>query len=796
MELYWKDWDWCQKLDNRDWAVGIEKRKTGAIPRPLSQPSELYLIQTEDDYQKLLKDIEAAEWFAFDTETSGLDFFSTTFRVAGLCFAFNAVQGWYLPMDHVSPDCGFSRGLLKHSKNQPQPFQLFNKDRVVKDLKALGFEDRGIVGHNLKYDLHVLHTIGIAHRGPCMDTMLTCQVEDPYRENGLKPRVAEFFGYEPEEMEWSGLSDGFCSTDPKKSFTYAAADPVNTLRLAYYLTERLDESIFNVCQVVEYPLIHKLVEIENFGVSLNTEQLQEFSVVLGPYIDQLDRDIRKLSGIDVNLSSYEERYNFLYRFLRVPCPNGIEPERQGATDDDALDGILVLANKLYELLRQERRVLVDYMDGRLGVLNVMNRIDELLIQCRTQRVPIPPGPITHAYCLDVLDTVDEVLHKLPGQMTMIRMIQSRAKLATLKNNFVCKLPDMRAEKDGLIHTEFRQILNSGRQAGKNPNLMQLPRDSEYEINLNGVLQKVNVDVRKTIVPPHGWKFVTADYDAMEMKMCAAVSGCPVLTAVVTGKDDEGKDLDAHIKTAELMGLLKGMSYAEAMRAKAQDGKKGGIKHPMHDFVVAERQRVKPIGFGLIYGTTEYGLSIQIGCSPAEALTLMDKYFGVFWGVRDWLHTTYEDAEQLGYADTALGRRRTIPEEAYTDSAKLHHYIRACGNHLIQGGCADMAKYCEIQVCDALANKRARFCNFIHDEMVIACPDVPEELCYAAAALEVGMQKNYLGVNFTATAEVKANMSKKTDNISGSIPGFGDPKYVEQVLQTLKKSRAEMLSLPW
>lgn len=713
-----------------------------------------------------------------------------------MCFAFDINEGYYLPLNHRSPDCAFAEGLFH--KRAKYPFNLFDQQRVTQDLINAGFESKPLIGHNIKFDLHVLRRMNIHHHGPVMDTLLVCQVEDPYRDNGLKGRVKEFFGYEPEEVDWTKQSDGFCSTDPRLSYTYAAADPLNTARLAHYVIERTrNTNTMLVCETVEFPLTPKLVEVEAFGVGLNTELLNKFSEEISPHMIELERLIRKYAKIDVNPASPEEKFNLLYRYLRVPYPADQEPDRKGATDDETLQAILAKIKELESGLSDCKKQLQAVRIGDLGVYELLENAALLMRKARFQSNASKYEAVTKERVQNAIAKIDEILADLPRKAAVVDMLMSWTKMQKLTTSFIDKLPEMRSDVDGRVHTEFKQILNSGRQAGKRPNLMQLPRDDQYVIAYPDRSQpNIEADVRRAILPPPGYKFVTADWDSMEMRMCAAISGCPVLMDVICGVDQNGKPYDPHIKTADMMGLLNGMTYLEAMKAKKEDGREGRPLHPKHLFVVDQRQKVKPIGFGLIYGITKWGLAVGLKCSPDEAQELMDKYFGVYTGVHAWLLGIYETAQDLGYSDTALGRRRLIPDEAFTDDQKLQHYLRACGNHQIQGGCADIAKFCEVQIIDALKGHDAFFCNFIHDEMILAVRDTPEELAYAGAVLESCMQKVWRGVVFSATAEVKENLSKKALDLRSSITEFGNPRFFERVSQTLGLSLDELKSVPW
>jgi len=786
MTLYWKDWDWNNILTNPNWANGIKLHKDGRVELPLKKPQNLYLIQTEAGKQQLLDKIKKASWVGFDAETNGLMIFNKEFKIAGLCFAFDQHSGYYIPFNHKSPDCKFADGLFK--KVAKYPFNLFDQQEFAEDLKQIGFQDKPLIGHNIKFDLHVLRRMGLKQKGPIFDTLLLSQVEDSYRNNGLKDRIRDTFGYQPEEMDWGAIEDRFCGTDPRISYTYAAADPVNTVRLAYYMVNNQKDSSLKVAQAVEFPLTPKLVDIESFGIVINTELVEEYSNSLAPHMNELARLIRKYIKLDVNPASSEEKFNLIYKFIRTPYPAYKEPDRKGGTDDETLLNILEnILEVQSELTKAQDEIKHGLSVDKVTRAQVDNARDWLV----KSRVLTTSYDIYNRDGINnILNLIDEQLKELPIKYKILEMLISWGKMQKLKTAFVDKLPLVRSDIDLRLHTEFRQILNSGRQAGKNPNLMQLPRDSEYLVAYpDRDRPTIIADVRKALVPPPGYKFVCSDWDSMEMKMCAAISGCPALTEVVNGLDEDGKPYDIHLKTAIMMGLTN-IKYEDAIRAYKDKAR------PKHGEISEVRQNAKPVGFGTIYGISKWGLAILLKCSIERAEELIRLYFEAMYGVKAWMDSGSELAKKQGYLETALGRRRYIPAEAFEDQNDLNYYIRALLNHEIQGGCADMAKLCEVQVMDACAGKDIHLCNFIHDELILAVKDDPGTLTYAGAILEACMQKKWRGIDFTAQAEVKENLSKSAPDLSGSIEGFGNKKTYELVLQSLDLTLDELQSLSW
>src|SRR5690606_10964085 len=115
---------------------------------------------------------------------------------------------------------------------------------------------------------------------------------------------------------------------------------------------------------------------------------------------------------------------------------------------------------------------------------------------------------------------DSGVKELETKKRVIKLVSLYSKLSKLHTSFVKKLPKNLSDIDDKLHTEFKQVLRSGRMAGKNPNLMQLPRDDKYELELleeskNYIpkpkitergLYQVDIDIRRSVEAPEGYIF--------------------------------------------------------------------------------------------------------------------------------------------------------------------------------------------------------------------------------------------------------------------------------------------------
>jgi DNA polymerase-1 len=126
-----------------------------------------------------------------------------------------------------------------------------------------------------------------------------------------------------------------------------------------------------------------------------------------------------------------------------------------------------------------------------------------------------------------------------------------------------------------------------------------------------------------------------------------------------------------------------------------------------------------MNFGLAYGLSAYGLSQQLQITPAEARELMEEYFGIFGGVRDYLQQVVATARKEGYTETMLGRRRYLPDLTSDNRQRREMAERMALNAPIQGSAADIIKVAMLRVDAAVrtAGLRSRMLLQVHDELV-------------------------------------------------------------------------------
>jgi DNA polymerase I-like protein with 3'-5' exonuclease and polymerase domains len=243
-----------------------------------------------------------------------------------------------------------------------------------------------------------------------------------------------------------------------------------------------------------------------------------------------------------------------------------------------------------------------------------------------------------------------------------------------------------------IHPEFNQLgAATGRFSCNNPNLQQIPRNSE------------EAPFRECFNPKPGYKLVTADYSSMEMRILADLSGDEKMVNALN------QGLDIHSYTAALMFNLP---YTDNFKKEHKD----------------LRQIAKPIGFGLMYGMGAVGLAGRIGqemgkeISKEEGADYMNRYFASYPSVQKFLEHTAKSAVQKGYSVTVAGRKRWYhkPEKDDPDfRKKISSIEREAKNHPIQGANADAVKYALVFLQERLKNEKidGNLILTVHDEIV-------------------------------------------------------------------------------
>jgi DNA polymerase-1 len=295
-----------------------------AAPAP---PERRYETLTRwEDFERWLVALRAAELFAFDTVTTTLDYMRA--EIVGLSFCIEPGVAAYVPLRHLYPGA---------------PDQL-DRERVLAALKPI-LEDpaRGKVGHNLKFDAHVLANAGIALAGMRFDSMLESYVWNSVATNhDIDADAQRYLGLRTityEEVAGKGAKQlSFDQVPVEKAGEYAAEAADVSLRLHQMVWPKL-ESVPELARLYlecEQPLVPVLFAMEHHGVLVDREQLRLQSREFARQLQELLLQAHREAGHEFNIESPRQLQQILFERLQLPVRRRT-PTGQPSTAEDVLE---------------------------------------------------------------------------------------------------------------------------------------------------------------------------------------------------------------------------------------------------------------------------------------------------------------------------------------------------------------------------------------------------------------------------------------------------------------------------
>jgi DNA polymerase I len=258
--------------------------------------------------------------------------------------------------------------------------------------------------------------------------------------------------------------------------------------------------------------------------------------------------------------------------------------------------------------------------------------------------------------------------------------------------------------DGKVHTNFSQILDTGRVSSSKPNMQQIPGNNAY---------------RNCFIAPEGYVFVSSDYSSQELNVIAYGSQDPVWLKAL----ENGQDL--HSVCAELV-------YGQQWLDAAEDNcnyllAKGKCSCPEHKKL---RTNVKTVNFGLAYGMGPKKLAETIEVSMKDAKALIKQYFEAFPAIKGFLDKLGKFGVEHGYIRTfkPFKRRRWFdnwyPKMYFDKGAEFGSIERASKNTPIQGSSADMTKLALVLIHKEITenNLPVKIIMTVHDQIDTICEE--------------------------------------------------------------------------
>lgn len=287
---------------------GVEETKVEA-PVPAVVATKHYsTISTLGELEPWLNACRDAPVFAFDTETTSLNYMDA--QLVGISLCIEAGTAVYVPCGHDYVGA---------------PEQISRPDLIAAIKPLLEDAKQVICGQNLKYDINVLANYGITWQAQVIDSMVQSYVLNSTASRHNMDALAQHYLFYQTvkyvDIAGKGVKQlTFNQIDIEQAGPYAAEDADITLRLAQYFSECLafEPALAAVYDTIERPLVTVLSRMERTGALVDAKVLGEQSQVIGKRLIELEREAYGLAGEVFNLSSTQQLGAILYEKLGIP----------------------------------------------------------------------------------------------------------------------------------------------------------------------------------------------------------------------------------------------------------------------------------------------------------------------------------------------------------------------------------------------------------------------------------------------------------------------------------------------
>ncbi|MEK6256158.1 MAG: DNA polymerase I, partial [Chloroflexota bacterium] len=299
------------------------------IKKPKNEDAETIIVNTPEGLEQMVRELNAAQVIAFDTETTSVNKMEAD--LVGISLAVEPKKGYYIPVGH-NPGMGKQLDL-----------------QVVLDAirDAMTSPKIAKAGHNIKYDYVMLARYGLEVLPLSFDSMIAEWLINPNSRNlGLKSlswvrldvemtEISELIGKGKKQITMAEV-------EVEKAAPYAVADAEIVLRLMPELQQELqDRDAVELFDNLEMPLIRILAGMEMEGISLDADFLKKMSGELATRMGEIRSKVYMVVGWEFNLNSTQQLSEALFDRLKLIPPEGTRKTASGnySTAAEVLDGI-------------------------------------------------------------------------------------------------------------------------------------------------------------------------------------------------------------------------------------------------------------------------------------------------------------------------------------------------------------------------------------------------------------------------------------------------------------------------
>lgn len=297
-----------------------EPLPTAELKTIVTEKPNYHLITTEEERAELLALLLQQKSVCFDTETTNKDALNA--ELVGISFAYKAREAFYVAVPKDQTDT-----------------------QKIVDTFLPFFENESIekVGHNIKYDLHVLANYNVTVKGPIFDTMIAHYLIQPESKQSMDFLAEYYLQYQPISIETligkKGKNQGnMRDLEPREVSDYACEDADITWQLKTILEPQIQKDhLKELFYEMEMPLVNVLQRMEKEGVNIDVEGLQKYSIVLEEESKQLEKEIKEIADSEFNLDSPKQLGEVLFDKMKISAKAKKTKTGQYQTSEDALE---------------------------------------------------------------------------------------------------------------------------------------------------------------------------------------------------------------------------------------------------------------------------------------------------------------------------------------------------------------------------------------------------------------------------------------------------------------------------
>lgn len=627
---------------------------------------------------------------AFDTETTGLDWkLESVYPIVGQLTYMDG-QSILTPLsDDYFPDyfkdslvniLTFINKLAGNSAEVELDYsEVVNK--LISQWKDL-LEDPNVkvIGHNIKFDMHMISKVGIEVENVFLDTLQALHAidENSKKRNldmAVKQYVPSLYGYADlfnEETDKGNMIE----VHPNDMISYAGGDTDATFRLAkeLYRIASKDPDNLNVLMKVRMPAIKSLYKLEKTGIRVDADKLPELSKLV--HEDLKNRRIELMKAI----------------------PKKLLRKHVWAKD--------MVSGKADVLVPGHKELMIDAFFSEDGC-----GLEPLVFTNGTKNKKDPSEKIP------TLSVKDHLSFFFDSGAELLFLYDEYQKIDKLASTYIGNDDDTDKLKglykyvnynpgteETRVHTGFAINTTTGRTSSKNPNIQNLPQGRGDE---DSTSSKTAKGYKELFIPREGYSMVEIDYSQAEVRLVAQASQDQNLLEIYR------KGLDVYKAVAAEVILKITVEEFEKLPKKVQK---------------AKRQAAKAVVLGFLYGMfptkfkTYAKTTFNVEFTQEEAEKVREDFFIYFSGVARWHEERKQFVHKYEWIKSLHGATRHLPGIKSKDKWIVLSNERDAINNPIQGFASDMGLIALNHIYKDFDMEIVRPINFVHDAIYFEIKD--------------------------------------------------------------------------